>query len=209
MRLLPLLTYGIPIITIVQSLTNCPKNAKENLLLSRETRSIISADWASTYAAFLAPESLSVSLAISLSIMIFQVLGYGLWGAVYQLYQEAHKDTKASDVAKALFEQLLSPQGVQNRITLWSRELWSARLFHSIVTSLAAPEATIAEYSNKGLKIYTETVIDEHFALGRMKEVAMDGFNMFTGWAIYWAIARYYGRDDTDFFQESFGADFE
>ena len=42
-----------------------------------------------------------------------------------------------------------------------------------------------------------------------MKEVAMDGFNMFTGWAIYWAIARYYGRDDTDFFQESFGADFE
>ena len=71
-------------------------------------------------------------------------------GAVYQLYQETHKDTKASDVAKALFEQLLSPQGVQNRITLWSREIWSARLFHSIVSALAAPEATIAEYSNKG-----------------------------------------------------------
>ena len=67
---------------LVQSLTNCPQktNTKENLLLSRDKRSIISADVASTYAAFLAPESLSVSLAISLSIIIFQVLGYGLWG---------------------------------------------------------------------------------------------------------------------------------
>ena len=99
MRLQPLLMYGLPILTIVNSLSSYHTKQENNAttgnfqisssqcVFSREKRTIISADFQNAYDIHHAPQSGSVALVISASILIFHTIGYMLAGnRVYPFY---------------------------------------------------------------------------------------------------------------------------
>ena len=85
MHLPSILLYGLPLITLVQSIPNnstkCPTDGlPSDSVFSREKRAIISADFQKTYDVLLSPDSGSVQFAISFSIAIFQTIGYFFFG---------------------------------------------------------------------------------------------------------------------------------
>ena len=86
MKFLTLILILLPLITLVQCIKqSCPQQdflQEIEDLHNREKRSVISANIQKTIDLYLTPEAGGVALIISTSIMIFQTVGYILFGKI-------------------------------------------------------------------------------------------------------------------------------